>query len=100
MHDFNEDLTPTPPPPEGFEEDEQFEFELGNIMVMAGDGSPMSVPAIAWVMDHLPKYKAAGPLGDRYEHFLHMPREYVREIVFNALNGNLPESMVKIWRSG
>ena len=50
-------------------------------------------------MDHLPKYKAAGPLGDRYEHYVHMPADFVKELVFNALNGNLPEPMVKVWRS-
>ena len=45
------------------------------------------------------EYKAADPLGDRYEHYSHMPQEYVREVVFNALNGNRPESMAKVWRS-
>ena len=59
----------------------------------------MTVPALPWIMDHLPKYKAAGPLGDRYEHYIHMPQEFVRELVFNALNGNLPEPVVRIWRS-
>ena len=59
----------------------------------------MTVPALPWIMDHLPKYKAAGPLGDRYEHYVHMPSDYVKELVFNALNGNLPLSMVRVWRS-
>ena len=45
------------------------------------------------------EYKAADPLGDRYEHYSHMPQEYVREVVFNALNGNRSESMAKMWRS-
>ena len=83
-----------PPPPDDFEEAEKFEFELGNIMVSARDGSPMTVPALPWIMDHLPKYKAAGPLGDRYEHYVHMPEDYVKELVFNALNGNLPQPVV------
>ena len=99
LHEFEEDPMPIPPPPEGFEDAEKFEFELGNIMVSARDGSPMTIPALPWIMDHLPKYKAAGPLGDRYEHYVHMPSDYVKELVFNALNGNLPPPMVRVWRS-
>ena len=99
LHEFDEDPKPMPQPPEDLEEAEQFEFELGSIMVTARDGSPMTVPALPWIMDHLPKYKAAGPLGDRYEHYVHMPADFVKELVFNALNGNLPEPMVKVWRS-
>ena len=49
-------------------------------------------------MDHLPKYKAAGPLGDPYEHYVHMLSDYVKELIFNALNGNLPPPMVCVWR--
>ena len=59
----------------------------------------MTVLALPWIMDHLPKYKAAGPLGDWYEHYIHMPQEFVRELVFNALNSNLPEPVVQLWQS-
>ena len=86
LHNFDEDPMLMPPPPDDFEEAEKFEFELSNIMVSAQDGSPMTVPALPWIMDHLPKYKAAGPLGDWYEHYVHMLLDYVRELVFNALN--------------
>ena len=99
LHDFDEDLRPMPQPPEDFEEAKKFEFELGSIMVSARDGSPMTVLALPWIMDHLPKYKAAGPLGDCYEHYVHMPADFVKELVFNALNGNLLEPMVRVWRS-
>ena len=50
-------------------------------------------------MEHLPKYKAAGPLGDWYEHYVHMPSDYVKELIFNALNGNLPPAVVHVWQS-
>ena len=99
LHEFEDNPVPMPPPPEGFEDAEKFDFELGNIMVSARDGSPMTVPALPWIMEHLPKYKAAGPLGDRYEHYVHMPSDYVRELVFNSLNGNLPPAMIRVWQS-
>ena len=98
LHDFEEDLMTMPLPPDGFEEAEKFEFELGNIMVSAQDGSPMTVLALLWIMEHLPKYKATGPLGNQYEHYVHMPSDYVKELIFNALNGNLPPPMVCVWR--
>ena len=90
LHEFEEDLVPLPPPPEGFGDAEKFKFELSSTMVLVRDGSLMTVPALPWIMDHLPKYKAAGPLRDRYEHYVHMPSDYVKELVFNALKGNLP----------
>jgi hypothetical protein len=56
LHEFEEDPKPMPPPPAGLDVEEQYEFELGNIMVSARDGTPMTVPALPWIMDHLPKY--------------------------------------------
>ena len=49
LHEFEEDLMPVPAPPEGFEEAEKFDFELGNIMVLAQDGSLMTVSALPWI---------------------------------------------------
>ena len=62
LHKFDDDPLPMPSPPEGFNDNEQYEFELGNIMVTARDGSLMTVPALPWVMVHLPKYKAASTM--------------------------------------
>ena len=99
LHNFDKGLMLMLPPPDDFEEAKKFEFELSNIMVSAQDGSPMTVPALLWVMDHLPKYKAARPLGDQYKHYVHMLSDYVRELIFNALNGNLLLPMVHVWWS-
>ena len=55
LHDFEDDPASMLPPPVGLDEEEQYEFEIGSTMVTARDGSPMSVPALAWVMDHLLK---------------------------------------------
>ena len=99
LHRFEEDLVPLLPPPEGFKDAKKFDFELSNIMVSARDRSLMTIPALPWIMEHLPKYKATGPLGDQYEHYVHMPSDYVKELVFNALNSNLPLSMICVWQS-
>ena len=99
LHEFEEDLKLMPQPPAGLKVKEQYKFKLGNIMVMAQDRSLMTVLALPWIMDHLPKYKATGPLGDQYKHYVHMPEDFVRELVFNALNGNLLEPVVQVWRS-
>ena len=37
LHEFEDDPLPVPPPPEGFEDDKKFDFELGNITVSARD---------------------------------------------------------------
>ena len=60
LYEFNDDPLLMPLLPEGFDDDKQYEFKLRNIMVMARDGLMMTVPALLWVMDHLPKYKAGG----------------------------------------
>ena len=65
LHEFDEDLKSMPQLPAGLEVKEQYKFELGSIVIMARDRSPMTVPALLLIMDHLPKYKAAGPLGDQ-----------------------------------
>ena len=94
LHEFDDNPLPMPSPPEGLDDEEQYEFKLGSIIVTAKDGPPMTVPALSWVMDHLPKYKVVGLLGDWYEHYVHMPSDFMQEMVFNSLNGNLPLSMV------
>ena len=99
LHNYDEDLMLMLPPLDDFEEAEKVKFELSSIMVSAQDRLLMTVPALPWVMDHLPKYKAARPLGDQYEHYVHMLPDYVRELIFNALNGNLSLPMVCVWWS-
>ena len=49
LHDFDEDLMLMLPPQDDFEEAKKFEFELGNIMVLAQDGSLMTVSALPWI---------------------------------------------------
>ena len=59
----------------------------------------MAVPTLPWLMEHLPTDKAAGPAGDRYEHYKCMPYEYVAMLVDSALNGRLPQPVQKVWRT-
>ena len=42
---------------------EKYGFKLNSIWVKSRDGTPMAVPTLPWIMEHLPTDKAAGPAG-------------------------------------
>ena len=81
--------------PEDLHTDSKYVFELGEVAVdyqdSSGEKSQMMVPVVDYVLSRLPKYKAQGPDGMRYEHIIAMPRELVTLITTYVLNGALPE---------
>ena len=58
------------------------------------------VPVLDYALGRLPRYKAQGPDGMRYEHILAMPTELVELLTTHAVNGALPEDYKPIFRSG
>lgn len=90
--------------PLDIEESNKYDFEMGTVFVQTrnpAEGKPMmEVPAFEYVMDHLPRYKAADQVGGRYEHYASMPKALVREYCDAALHNKFSGQMARAWRSG
>jgi hypothetical protein len=94
------DAEPVPDEPGDLFTDKKYDFEIGDIWVKNSGGEPMQVPCFPWVMDHLPRYKAAGPCGDRYEHYLAMPPSFVCSMASHVLNGQISTQFQSAWCTG
>ena len=92
------DPLPVLPPDVG--EDDMFRHPIGTIFVKQRQGPEVEVDTLPWVMQHLKPLKAAGPFGDRYEHYKIMPQSFVHWLVQTALNGQLSDGARFIWQSG
>ena len=63
-------------------------------------GETKEEPTLPYLLRHLPKYKAPGCLGDRYEHYQVMPFALVEVLVHDALNADVSDGFGAIWRAG
>ena len=63
-------------------------------------GETKEEPTLPYLLRHLPKYKAPGCLGDRYEHYQVMPFALVEVLVHDALNAEVSDGFAAIWRAG
>ena len=63
-------------------------------------GETKEEPTLPYLLRHLPKYKAPGCLGDRYEHYQVMPFALVEVLIHDALNAEVTDGFAAIWRAG
>ena len=66
----------------------------------SGQFKTVMVPVMQYVTGRLRKYKAQGPDGIRYEHYLDMPAELLELYVHHALNDFLPDGIRPVFSSG
>ena len=59
-------------------------------------GQTKEEPTLPYLLRHLPKYKAHGCVGDRYEHYQVMPFAFVEVLVHDALNGEISDGFCAI----
>jgi hypothetical protein len=90
--------------PGDLDESTMYNFELGDVHVpyrdIDGTTKIRDVFVIDYVLGKLPRYKAQGPDGMRYEHILEMPREVITLMSTHIINGALPEDYKPLYRSG
>ena len=90
--------------PDNLAEHERYAFELGDVQVEVKDPSGqyrmVMVPVTQYVTGRLPRYKAQGPDGIRYEHYLDMPAELLELYVHHSLNDFLPDGFRQVFSSG
>ena len=64
------------------------------------EGPEEEEPTLPWIMKLLKPLKAAGPYGDRYEHYSVMPQGLVHDLGQMALSGRLSEGARFQWQCG
>ena len=60
----------------------------------------LEVDTFSHVIKHPPNYKAAGPMGDRYEHIKAMPSQLVYSMSRRYLNAQASSGCQDLWRAG
>ena len=91
---------PIPPPPQRLQEDEKFEFQMGQTTRTGEKGNRYKVDTFKLVMSRLRRYKAQGPPGDRYEHYKHIPDYMMRAMIDRCLNDRLPDGFREVYADG
>jgi len=76
--------------------DPAYEWEVLDIEISAGDGESISVPTLAFVLDHLPRRKAQDAFGGRFENWGLLHREAISDAVLDFNNGRVPRGL---WRT-
>jgi hypothetical protein len=77
--------------------DSSYEWKVLDIDISAGDGESISVPSLAFVLDHLPRRKAQDAFGGRFENWGLLPCEAINDAVLDFNNGCVPRGL---WCSG
>jgi len=98
--DEHEALPAEPPMPDDDADPDPYRHDIGTIMVKQREGPEKEEPTLPWVMKHLKPLKAAGPYGDRYEHYKVMPQGLVHDLAQMALSGRLSEGARFQWQCG
>ena len=80
--------------------DELYGYTASVMEVKMQSGRIKGEPTLPYLLRHLPKYKAPGCVGDRYEHYQAMPFAFVDVLVHDALNSQVSNGFANIWRAG
>ena len=96
---------PIPDAPEDLYENADYRFVFGpaQLPTKPGETKARWVDAFDHVLEHLPKYKAAGPAGCRYEHYAHLPHQLVLQYSLAAANDDqsmLSDDFRAVFRTG
>ena len=75
-------------------------YTASTMEVKMQSGETKEEPTLPYLLRHLPKYKAPGCLGDRYEHYQVMPFALVEVLIHDALNAEVTDGFAAIWRAG
>ena len=81
-------------------ENDKYQFDFTTIHIKSRHGGEEEADTFDHVVGGLPKYKAAGQIGDRYEHWQAVPSKLLRQFCHQALNDEIPAEVSKIWRGG
>ena len=71
--------------------DEIYGYTASVMEVKMQSGQTKEEPTLPFLLRHLPKYKAPGCVGDRYEHYQAMPFAFVEVLVHDALNRHVSD---------
>ena len=81
IHKVGEEHVDMPVPADGWASveanDERYGYTASTMEVKMQSGQTKEEPTLPYLLRHLPKYKAPGCVGDRYEHYQAMPFAFV-----------------------
>ena len=81
IHKVGEEHVDMPVPADGWASveanDERYSYTASTMEVKMQSGQTKEEPTLPYLLRHLPKYKAPGCVGDRYEHYQAMPFAFV-----------------------
>ena len=82
--------------------DELYGYTASVMEVKMQSGQTKEEPTLPYLLRHLPKYKAPGCIGDRYEHYQAMPFAFVDVLVtvHDALKSQVGGGSANILRAG
>jgi hypothetical protein len=104
IHKVGEEHVDMPVPADGWASveanDERYGYTASTMEVKMQSGQTKEEPTLPYLLRHLPKYKAPGCVGDRYEHYQAMPFAFVDVLVHDALNSQVTDGFASIWRAG
>ena len=100
QHRVDDQPPPMPDRPHDVRENDKYQFDFTTIHIKSRHGGEEEVDTFDHVVGGLPKYKAAGQIGDRYEHWQAVPSQLLRQFCHQALNDEVPAEVRKIWKGG